>query len=189
MEIKLQALSAAPPIIYWNTTPDTSQDGRKIDWTSNDWIAWHKKIAAKYGTQRANEVTQQWWDRMPWYDTRTTTWWFNCAFYNYFRKAGGGWASLIPSVVCTIDESGGKVIEKIGKTAENVADSAERTSKVASWIASALITAGALGVGVYIYKNYLADEKRKSLNGDDQQPAPSNLEVDTRNFNSIKNVN
>lgn len=170
-------LSAAPPIIYWNTEPDKSADGRSVEWSAYDWIGWHKKIADKYGVARANEVTQQWWDKLAWYDTRKITWWYNCDFYRYFQKAYGGSSALIPSLTCSINESGSKVIDAAGNIIENVADvavnvsdSAKNTSGVLKWLVPLLVVGVVGGVGVYAYKHYIkGNEKisypRPSLSG------------------------
>jgi hypothetical protein len=157
----------APPIIYWNTEPDTSADGRKVSWSCNDWMEWHKKLAAKYGTQRANEVSQQWWDKLSWYDTKKLTCFANCSFYNYFKKAGGGWSSLIPELFCTIDQSGGKLVENAGKVVDsagnviaNAADAAENTTSTLKWLIPTAVV-GVVGlVGYYLYKNYAKGNAR-----------------------------
>lgn len=165
--VGMRGLGEAAPIIHWNTEPNTSADGRKVSWTCNDWIEWHKKIAVKYGVARANEVTQQWWDRLPWTDSKLYTCPFNCTFHNYFKKVGGGKGSFVPTLVCKTDEvfaditdSAGNVIVTAAQAAENVANAAKNTAKVASWIVPTLIVAAVTGVGYYAYKHYIKGNSR-----------------------------
>lgn len=155
-----QSLGELPPTIYWNTEPNTSADGREVSWTCNDWISWHKKIAERFGVERANEVTQQWWDRLPWYDKKKLTCFYDCAFYNYFRNAGGGWSTLIPTLICKTDEVASKVYESAGNVISNVADAADRTTGVAKWIIPAGVTLLAGGAAYYIYKHYLKGNEK-----------------------------
>lgn len=159
-----------PPTIYWDTKPNTSADGRKISWSCNDWIAWHQKLTAKFGLTRANEVSQQWWDKLPFYDTKKLTCFVDCGFYNYFRKAGGGWNSIIPSLLCTIDSSGGKLIENTGKVVDsagnivvNTADAASNTASTLKWLVPTALV-GVVGlVGYYLYKNYAKGNARVNV--------------------------
>jgi len=157
-----------PPVIYWDTTPNTSADGRKdVSWSCNDWVNWHKKLTAKWGLDRANEVSQQWWDKLPFYDKKKLTCFADCGFYNYFRSAGGGWSSLIPQIFCTVDSSGGKLVENAGKTIDsagnviaNTASAAANTMSALKWVLPVAVV-GVVGlIGFYFYKNYAKGNAR-----------------------------
>lgn len=152
-----------PGIITAESVPDLST------WSCNDYVTWHKRLTEKVGLQTANEITQQFWDSIPWYrvDWNPGCSLSNCSFYNHFRSAGGGWSSLLPQAICTVDSAGGKVVEAAGKVvesvadvAENAADTAKNTTNVAKYAIPVLVGGIALGAAYYVYKNYLKGNRK-----------------------------
>ena len=145
-----------------NDTPDLSE------WSCNDYVTWHKRLTEAHGLESANEIAQQFWDKIPWYRLDWTQGCYaNCNFYNHFRSAGGGWASLLPSTFCTLDSAGGKLVDSagnivgdIGEAGENLAKGAANTGKTLSWLVPALGVGAAALVGTYLYKNYIKGNKQ-----------------------------
>jgi hypothetical protein len=152
--------SPAPPVINWDTAPDTSADGRKVTWTCQDWSGWHKKIADKYGVARANEVWVQWWNKqIGLLDSRNFCE-TNCAWADYLEKAGAWQTSFLANINCKSTSAIKDVTNATADTISNVAKGAKGVSSVLKW---ALPAAGILilvGGGFYVYKNYIKADKK-----------------------------
>jgi hypothetical protein len=150
----------APPVINWDTAPDTSADGRKVTWSCNDWTAWHKKVADKYGVPRATEVFSQWWDKqVGLFDTRNFCE-MNCGWADYLEKAGAWDTSFVANLNCKSTKAVKDVTNAAADTISNVATGAKGVSGVLKW---ALPAAGILilaGGGFYVYKHYIKGNKK-----------------------------
>lgn len=164
-----QQLGAAPPVIKWDTEPNTSSDGREVDWECNDWVAWHKRLKERWGLDRANEVFAQWWHRIedetPWY-AKLTHYQQYCGygsdFLNYFKQPGhyNDHISFVAAIVTPITTGAGYLTSTAVDTVNDAADSASNTAKVLKILIPALLITVVAGGGYYVYKNYIKGNKK-----------------------------
>ncbi len=177
----LSGLGDAPPIIKYNTEPDTSADGRKVDWSCSDWITWHQllvqaftegrfasgiKYSREKALEHANNVWRTWWDKSnSWFGYNKSFCGYESLFFNYLSSVG--LADVLnlthkvynpaTDVVVSVANTTKNVAESGLTTAENVAKAAENTAGATKWLAPTLLVVAAVGVGVWAYKNFLSD--------------------------------
>lgn len=149
--------------IKFNSTPNKN-------WSAQDWLLWHKllvqafqdgkfqsgiKYSLTVAIQNANNVFRQWWEKEANF-TASNFAGYDTDFYNYFKSVGlTSILSYLQAVVTPIvggsaklAESGGRVIETVGKAGENVTKGISFTGKL---IPIAVIAAIIL-VGFIVYK-------------------------------------
>ncbi len=160
--------------IDWNTTPVINPYPINSDgyWDCNDWMTWHKKVAAKYGVARANEVFVIHWNKQGfWAYANSDCWIFNKQFRDYFKSVGLPLDALADYVAKPFDiaskvlDTSEKVVDSASKVIVNAGDSAVSTSKVLKVLIPVGVTAIVLGAGYFVYKNYLKGNKKIKVAG------------------------
>lgn len=159
----LQGLGAdAPAIINWNTTPNTSADGRKVEWGCADWMNWHKKLVIKGKERGWSNDTITFDIFIPWWIKANKTYLcsYNTTFYDYFKSYGitGSFTADIAQRFLkagkNVTESVANAGENVAQTVENISNTGANTTKTLSWLLPAVLVAGVIGVGVIAYKTY-----------------------------------
>lgn len=158
--------------INWDTQPviNTYPYNRDGYWDCNDWMTWHKKVAEKYGVSRANEVFLIWWNKQSFYNYAMDCMLLNKTFRDYFNSVGLPLDNLANYIAKPFDfvlntqdtvlTSGENVIKSGASAAEDLAQGAASTANVAKYAVPLLVGGLALGVGYYVYKNYLKGNKK-----------------------------
>lgn len=158
--------------IEWNTEPviNTYVYNRDGYWDCNDWMAWHKKVAAKYGNARANEVFMIWWNKQSWYNyAADSCMLWNKTFRDYFNSVGLSLDKIANYVAAPVDilydtqQSTKDVVKNVADTAVNVSETASNTGSVLKYAVPAALVLGLIGVGFYVHKNYIKGNKQVKI--------------------------
>lgn len=199
-ERTLMGLGDAPPIISYTKTnkiaePDTtleadgSKKGRKVDWTCNDWVLFHKAMVKffmegrfaskiKYSqadaTANANQVFRQHWDRASWMLARCG---YTSDFVAYFKSVGLGdlfnllqkgvdsGKTTAAKVATSVSNTAVNVIDSTGKIIDNVGGGISNITGMAKYLVPVTITGVVLIAGTYVYKNYIKGNSRVKAYG------------------------
>lgn len=163
--------------IEWNTEPVINNYPWNRDgyWDCNDWMTWHKKIAAKYGVARANEVFIIWWNKQGFAAYGQDCMYVNKTFRDYFKSVGlsiDGMATyvmapvdLIYNTQQTVADTANQVVDDAGNIITNTTGAASSTTGVLKGIIPVAVGLAAVGVGFYIYKHYIKGNSRIKARG------------------------
>lgn len=161
--------------IEWNTepvinnVPFVDRDGY---FNCQDWMTWHGKVEAKWGTARANEVFMVWWNKQNMISYAQDCYISNRTFRDWWDKKGlpsetmGKYITAPYDAVTDIQKkilsTATNVVDNTGDAANALAKGAKNTAKTAGFVAPALLIVALIGVGVYVHKNYIKGNKKVS---------------------------
>lgn len=143
----------------WNIVPDYDRWGSDSWWNCDEWIAWHKRLKAHFGAERAkliwNYAYAQGSEFSGHWDCRT----FNSAFRSYARAEGlDTYASVkIPFIpqVLNIAGSGIEILDDTSNVISGVGDSiASVFGGKGTTLKVIIYGALALSVGYLGYRGY-----------------------------------
>lgn len=135
----------ANPLLFWNDW-----------WSAKTWIDWHKKVAAKYGKDRANEVLIEHFTSAPFASPTTDFRTFDDNFIKYAKEQGfydalfkgiGGLVGKTATALNKTVDATGNVVEAVGTGIETVGDLGAGLFKNLKWIIIAVV----IGVIVFAY--------------------------------------
>lgn len=146
------------------------------DWTCADWKFWHEELVKAFKAGRfasgikysdadairlANQVFNIWWSRLSSFISKHQFCGYESSFFNYFKTVGlDNILSYFQAVITPTAEAAGNVASNASQTVTKVSEVASNTATVAKWIAPALLTVAAVGLGWYLYKNHIQGNQK-----------------------------
>jgi hypothetical protein len=116
-----------------DATPVYSILGLGSQWTTLDWMTWHKAMTNAYGLTYANTTFVQAWKGGEWYERPAVADSIADTTFSDYMKQAGIWNSINPSGVFG---QVGNAVEDIGG---GIADTVKTTAKVTTWLIPALV--------------------------------------------------
>ena len=111
----------------WNIVPDYDNWGRDTKWECDEWIAWHKRLKAHFGAERAKLIWNYAYAQGSAFSSHLDCRTFNSAFRKYAREEGlDTYASVkIPFIpqVLNISGSGFELLDDTSNVISGVGDS------------------------------------------------------------------
>lgn len=144
-------------VVEWNTEPILANPLTFWSdwWSAKTWIDWHKKVKAKYGQARANEVLIQWWEKAPFASPTIDYRSFDQPFIKYAKAEGfydalfSGLGGLIGKTASTANQTVNAVSDVVGSAGNAIEDVGNITSTIVDNIKYILIFAAVAAV-IYV---------------------------------------
>lgn len=157
------------------TVPKFS-DTPTTDWTCAQWMMWHKDLVRAFeaglfaskikytheaAIQNANDVFRIHWDKnSKWYNSLQFCG-YSSDFFDYFKSVGlTDILSYFQGIITPAASTAVNVTSTAQSVVENAADTVANTTSVAKYAVPLLVGGLAIGVGYYVYKNYLKGNKK-----------------------------
>lgn len=135
------------------------------EWGATEWIAWHKRLKARYGLEQANEKWLIAFNDQPWYDYDLNFMQYNCQSLKYFAENGIP-SDALARLKCGIDDvvgGSGDVLTDVADGATGLSEGVVNTAGVLKTVVPILLLGIAVGGSYYVYKNYIKGNKELPL--------------------------
>ncbi len=134
--------------ITWESQPDYDGWGWDTYWGCEEWMAWHKELKRKYGSEKANYLWKSAWDKQGSFDAPLNSCRYNTTFVNYFLNEGIDIRSFISALFTNSTET---LVNATDATKE-ATSSISSIGKQLKWILPVVAT-GAVIVGGLMWYN------------------------------------
>jgi len=138
--------------ITHESTPDYDDWGIDTWWNCDQWIEWHKALKSTFGTNEANRIWMEAWNKQGFFDKPLNYCQFKENFNLYLQSqgmeiTGVGKVLLLP----------GKLLSQASDVVDNTASSVKNATSVLQWLLPLSVIGLVVGAG-YVAYNKIANE-------------------------------